>query len=70
MVATVIIFILGVSSTNLLYRASSKNTAMLALSLTFPLVHFFLPALLEDAAALAICSLVFFPPATGYFPSY
>jgi hypothetical protein len=67
-VATVISFILGTSSTVLLYRASSKNTLWLALSFTFPLVHFLRPALLDDDAAFAIASLVFLPPATGCFP--
>ena len=67
-VHTEISFILGVSSTSLLQRPSSKKTAQFALSFTFPLVHFFLPDFQAEAAALAIASFVFLPPATGCFP--
>merc|ERR1719445_2736291 len=60
-VAIVINFILGMSVVTLLYKASSKNTALTTLSLTLPLVHFFFPYLDDEAAALAIASLVFLP---------
>ena len=66
-IGIVINFIFGASANTLLYNASSKNTALFALSLTLPLVHFFLPYFDEEAAALDIASFVFLP-AYGYFP--
>lgn len=66
-IGIVINFILGASANTLLYKASSKNTALFALSLILPLVHFFLPYFEEEAAAFAMASFVFLP-AYGYFP--